>query len=233
MSTTPTGTTSNMPHPELKGKQGYSINSADRDWAKWMEENKTSLLTAFVVLLVAVLGGGYLYNSRHQSKKEFNSQIYSYETESFEAFRKDLDANKLVSSFKALKAKTGSYIGIVPAAVKTSDLLNTHGKKAEALEVVTLAKDSANNDYAEYFINTRLAALYEDLGKNQQAVEVLTAISKSKVDAFPGKTYLDLGRIYLKLNDKEKAKASFQYVLDKAKEDAEFVKMAKLYLSNL
>jgi predicted negative regulator of RcsB-dependent stress response len=198
-----------------------------------MEENKTSLVTAFVVLLVAVLGGGYLYNSRHQSKKEFNAQIFTYEQASFEAFRKDFDANKLVLGFKALKAKTGSYIGIVPAAIKTSDLLNTHNKKAEALEVITLAKDSANNDYAEYFLNTRMAALYEDLGKNQQAVDVLTSISKSKVDAFPGKTYLDLGRIYLKLNEKEKAKASFQYVLDKAKDDAEFVKMAKLYLSNL
>ncbi len=75
--------------------------------------------------------------------------------------------------------------------------------------------------------------MYEDLGKNAEAVEVLKTISKSKTDAFPGKTYLDLGRIYLKLNDKEKAKASFQYVLDKAKDDAEFVKMAKLYLSTL
>jgi predicted negative regulator of RcsB-dependent stress response len=233
MSSTPTGTTSNLGHSELKGQQGYSIKSADRDWSRWMEENKTSLVTAFVVLLVAVLGGGYLYNSRHQSKKEFNAQIFTYEQASFEAFRKDFDANKLVLGFKALKAKTGSYIGIVPAAIKTSDLLNTHNKKAEALEVITLAKDSANNDYAEYFLNTRMAALYEDLGKNQQAVDVLTSISKSKVDAFPGKTYLDLGRIYLKLNEKEKAKASFQYVLDKAKDDAEFVKMAKLYLSNL
>ncbi len=130
MSNTPIGTTNNIAQPEIKAKQGYSVSAPDRDWGKWMEENKTSIITAFVVLLVAVLGGGYLYNSRHQSKKEYNSQIFTFEQESFKAYRADLDGAKLLKSFKALKVKTGTYIGIVPTAVKTSDLLNTHGKKA-------------------------------------------------------------------------------------------------------
>ena len=50
---------------------------------------------------------------------------------------------------------------------------------------------------------------------------------------FEGKTYLDLGRLYLKKGDKQKAKTSFQYVVDKAKDDPEFVKLAKIYLTKL
>jgi uncharacterized protein HemY len=42
-----------------------------------------------------------------------------------------------------------------------------------------------------------------------------------------------LGRLYLKEGNKAKAKSSFEYVLEKAKDEAEFVKIAKLYLAQM
>lgn len=214
-------------------KMGSALPTADKDWIKWIESNLNTVIIAGVILVVAIFGGGYLYNSKNKSKAEYNTKIYSFQTTTLTAFNTDGDAAKLVSGFKALQASTGSYIGLLPAAIKTADALKAKGKKTEALEILESVKNVSSNDYSQYLINSRLAALYEDLGKTQEAITTLTVMSKSNVDVFPGKTYMDLGRMYLKAGDKDKAKASFQYVLDKAKDDPEFVKMSKLYLSNL
>jgi predicted negative regulator of RcsB-dependent stress response len=207
--------------------------AGDRDWSKWIEDNKSTLSVAVVLLLIALFGGGYLLNSRNKSNAISNGKIYNFQMTTLADFKKDANATKLVGSFKAINQEVGNYVGMVPAAIKTSDALLSKGFKAEALEVLTIGKSISSNEFSQYYINTRLAVVYEDLGKNQEAVDTLIAISKSNVDVFPGKTYVDLGRVYLKLGNKEKAKASFQYVLDKASEDAEFVKMAKLYLATL
>ena len=103
----------------------------------------------------------------------------------------------------------------------------------EALEVLTLGQKAAKNDYAEYFILSRLAVVYEDLGQDQNAIDTLTKMNSKSLKIFEGKNYLDLGRLYLKQGNKEKAKASFTYVVEKAKDDSEFVKIAKLYLSKM
>lgn len=210
-----------------------STGGSDKDWTKWIEENKNMLLVAAFIVVVAVFGGGYLYNSKNSSKEVYNNKISTFLVSDLEAYKTSGNDAELLSKFTALHKETGDYIGLVPAAIKTADLLMTQGKKEKALEFLTIAKSISNNDYAQYFINTRLAVIFEDLGKNQEAVDVLTKLSSSDVKVFEGKVYLDLGRVYLKLGNKEKAKASFQYVVDKAKDDAEFVKIAKLQLANL
>ena len=103
----------------------------------------------------------------------------------------------------------------------------------EALEILTIGQNLAKNEYAEYFILSRLAVVYEDLGQDQKAIETLEKMNSKSFKIFEGKNYLDLGRLYLKQGNKEKAKASFTYVVEKAKDESEFVKIAKLYLSKM
>ena len=75
--------------------QGTSINNlgkkiapntrsgGEMDWGKWIEDNKTSLFAAFIVLIVVLVVGGLYINSNNKSKEEFNSKIYQFEQKSF------------------------------------------------------------------------------------------------------------------------------------------------------
>ena len=46
------------------------------------------------------------------------------------------------------------------------------------------------------------------------------------------KTYLDLGILYLKTGNKDKAKTSFDYVLEKSKDET-LLKITRIYLDEL
>jgi predicted negative regulator of RcsB-dependent stress response len=207
--------------------------SGDIDWGKWIEANKNGLTIGLIVLLVAIFGGGYWFTVQSKSKENYNSKIYTFEKSALDEYSKSGNADNLVSSFNLLYQSTGNYVGVIPVVLKVSDALIAHEKLEDALKVLTTGKNISGNEYAQFFINTRLAVVFEDLGKNQEAIDVLNKLSQSDLKVFEGKYYLDLGRVYLKMGNKEKAKASFQYVLDKAKEDIEFVKIAKLELANI
>jgi len=106
------------------------------------------------------------------------------------------------------------------------------GNHQEAYALATKSMDKISNAYTDYFIGIRAAALAENLGNNQEALDILNRLISSSVKYMEDKIYLDLGRLQLKTGDKEKAKSSFQYVIDKGKEE-EFKKMARLYMSEL
>ncbi|MGZ3809534.1 MAG: tetratricopeptide repeat protein, partial [Bacteriovorax sp.] len=139
----------------------------------------------------------------------------------------------LVDGIKSLHKEVGNYSGLIPVVIKASDALMSGQHLNEALEVLTIGQQVSKNEYSDYFIMSRLAVVYEDLGQNQNAILTLEKMNSKSLKIFEGKNYLDLGRLYLKQGDKEKAKASFTYVVEKAKDDSEFVKIAKLYLSKI
>ena len=98
---------------------------------------------------------------------------------------------------------------------------------------MSLGEKIAKNEYNNYFILARMAVVYEDLGQVDKAILTIEKMNSAKFKVFEGKNYVDLGRLYLKMGNKDKAKTSFQYVVDKAHDEAEFVKIAKLYLAKI
>ncbi len=212
-----------------------SINQIinDGDVAQVVSKNKNALIAILVGILVAVVGFGLYSTLADKSKAEFNTKIYAFESGSLKNFNDKSDPKTLVTEVKNLHKEIGNYSGLVPVIIKSSDLLMGQQHLNEALEVLTIGQLVAKNEYAEYFILSRLAVVYEDLGQDQKAIETLEKMNSKSLKVFEGKNYLDLGRLYLKLGNKEKAKASFTYVVEKAKDDSEFVKIAKLYLSKM
>ena len=101
-----------------------------------------------------------------------------------------------------------------------------------AYSVATEAMDKVSNDQAAYFLRMRAAVLAENLNKLDEALKHLNTLISGSIKYMEDKIYLDLGRLQLKTGDTEKAKSSFQHVIDNGKEE-EFKKMAKLYLSEL
>ncbi len=205
----------------------------DDDASSFILKNKNALTGLVVGIVIAVIAFGLYVNFSDKSKSEFNSKIYTYETGALKNYTQNQDAKALVDALKSLKSVIGSYTGLLPVVIKSSDLLMEQGQLNEALEVLQIGLQVSKNDYGTYFVLNRLAVVYEDLGQDQKAIETLEKMNGHSVKIFEGKNYLDLGRLYLKKGDKEKAKASFNFVVEKAKDEVEFVRIAKLYLSKI
>lgn len=212
-----------------------SINQIldEGDAGSFITKNKNAIIAVLALVVVGVLGFGVYSNFSHSSKTEYNSKIYAFETETLKNFNEKSDPKTVVEGVKNLQKEVGNYAGLVPVIIKASDLLTEAQHLNEALEVLNTGLKSAKNEYAEYFLLSRLAVVQEDLGQNQAAIDTIESMNAKSVKVFEGKNYLDLGRLYLKMGNKEKAKASFTYVVEKTKDESEFVKLAKLYLSKL
>lgn len=198
-----------------------------------IKKNKNALLAILVAIVVAVVGFGLYSTLADKSSAEFNSKIYHFESTALKNYTEKSDPQQLVLEIKALQKEIGNYSGLIPVVLKSSDLLMAQQHLPEALEVLKIGVHVSKNEYADYFILSRLAVVYEDLGEDQKAIEILEKMNSESLKIFEGKNYLDLGRLYLKSGDKVKAKASFTYVVEKVKEETEFVKIAKLYLAKL
>lgn len=196
-------------------------------------KNKNVLIAILALVVIAVIGFGVYSSFSEKSKTTFNSKIYAFESESLKTWNDKSDPKLLVEGIKKLHKEMGNYTGLIPLIIKTNDVLVEQNHLNDALEVLSIGQQISNNDYANYFILSRLAVVYEDLGNDDKAIETLVKMNGQSVKIFEGKNYLDLGRLYLKKGDKEKAKASFTFVVEKAKDETEFVKIAKLYLAKL
>jgi predicted negative regulator of RcsB-dependent stress response len=205
----------------------------DGDVGTVISKNKNALIAILVAIVVAVIGFGLYSTFADKSKSEFNSKIYNFELTTLKNYSEKSDPQALVLGIKNLQKEVGNYAGLVPLVLKASYSLMSQQHLAEALEVLKVGQQVSKNEYADYFILSRLAVVYEDLGQDAKAIETLEKMNSQSLKIFEGKNYLDLGRLYLKSGDKVKAKASFTYVVEKVKDETEFVKIAKLYLSKL
>ena len=90
----------------------------------------------------------------------------------------------------------------------------------------------SKDQIARQVILPRLAVVLEELGENTRAVEYLEKNLTLKNTLLQDKTYFDLGRLYLKVGNKEKAKSSMDYVIEKSK-NKDLVKLAKFFLGKI
>lgn len=200
-------------------------------------KNKIAVYTTLGVVVAVIIGFGLFKSFADKSNVQHNTKIYAFESTTL----KDYIANPadpkaakaLESGIENLHLQMGEYLGLLPVIIKATDALVANSHYSEARSILSIGEKIANDDYAEYFIQSRQAVVYEDLGEDKLAIETLEKMTSQSVKIFEGKTYLDLGRLYLKAGNKEKAKASFTHVVEKAKDEAEFVKLAQLYLSKM
>lgn len=200
-------------------------------------KNKVAIFSAIGLIVAGILVFGFIKMFSDKSKAEYNTKIYTFETTVLKDFNESpIDAAKakaLETGIANLNLEMGEYLGLLPLIIKSSDALATSSHFAEARTVLAIGEKVASDDYAKYFILSRQAVVYEDMGEDKLAIETLEKMTSQSVKIFEGKTYLDLGRLYLKAGNKEKAKSNFTHVIEKNKDEVEFVKIAKLYLAKL
>ena len=222
-----------MPNTTTSSNRTLNQILNDGDAGTVINNNKNALIAILVAIVVVVIGFGFYSNFADKSSVENNSKIYNFESTILKNYSNKSDPQSLVVGIKALQKEIGNYSGLVPVVLKASDSLLGQQHLNEALEVLKIGQIVSKNEYADYFIFSRLAVVYEDLGQDQKAIETLEKMNSQSLKIFEGKNYLDLGRLYLKAGDNVKAKTSFTYVVEKLKDETEFVKIAKLYLSKI
>jgi len=131
----------------------------------------------------------------------------------------------------AYNQTSGTLVGL-PTLIELADELVAQDELDASIRALNMAPDMSGMPYAQYFIATRKATVLEDLGNDQQALQVLEQLRDSSAQLLSDKIYLDLGRLYRSTGNIEMARASFQQVLDNMAQN-EFATLARLYLSEL
>lgn len=200
----------------------------------FISKNKSALIALLVLIIGGVIGFGIYRHFDDKSQADFNSKIYTFTSTLVKDYETNpVDPKPMVQGLEQLAKEMEDYLGLVPVSIKVSDLLSIHNHLAEAKSVLEIGEKVAEDDFSTYFILSRKAAVLEDLNETQAAIDTLNKLNSQSTKVLEAKTYLDLGRLYLKTGDKEKARASFKYIIDNKKEEGEFVKIAQLYLSKL
>jgi predicted negative regulator of RcsB-dependent stress response len=200
---------------------------------EWIAENKNLAISLVLIIVLAVIGWGVYQMQVESSNNEKAGVVFKFTESSLKQFSdKKIDAAALVAAHSKLHKDVSGFKGLFATDLLVADQLMAKGNNDEAKAIlektITLAEDAVQ----AYLVRTRLAVVYEDLGEYKNAISVLEEVNNSQMKLMEAKTYLDLGRFYLAIGQKDKAKVNFEYVLNNMAQD-EFAKLAKLYLSEM
>lgn len=196
---------------------------------------KTAALALVLAAFVAVAGFA-LYNYYDgQQKAKVTKALYEFRQGPLKDYQdKKIDALKLYEDFNALEGKYQGQLNLALPLMEISDILVEQGQLEKAQELLQkgVEKYAPKGPLVHYFIGLRYAAVAEDLGQDQVALTSLEKLLGLPFKLLESKLYLDLGRLYLKTQNSDKARASFQHVVDNPGQ-AEMVKLARLYLADM
>lgn len=226
-------TQTNTSGTEAQNRSISEIASSD-DAFNLIQKNKVAIGLGIVLIVLGVLGWGYYSTYKHNTNEALAKVVLTFQTGSLKDFSENkIDGKKATDDFLSMMEKVSGFQGALPIGIQLADTLLLNKNVDDAIRVLTAVKPLAKNDYARYFVLSREAVALEDAGKTEEAIKALEELASNSLKLFEGKTYLDLGRLYLKKGDKEKARKNFEYVVSTAKDEVEFVKIANLYLGQM
>lgn len=202
-----------------------------QDPEKSIQKYRGLFIGGIVILLAIPLTYGIYNNLKEKKITKYGNQIYSFSQKDL----KDLKDGKIkppefINSFTNLLKETSYFDANLPVLLEAADVLIEKNELPAAKEILELGQNNYTNVYEKNLIGLRLSTVYEDLGENDKAIALLEEMASSKVKILEGKIYLDLGRLYKKVNNPAKAKEKFQYVLNNFDEEV-YKKLAQLNLS--
>ena len=197
---------------------------------QFLSENKILLSILCGLALIAPFGYGLVNSSMEKRAAEYNNKIYQFRNEVFEKYReKKLSSTEFISQLRQIKEELGGFRGLHPFLLNFADEMMHREDWKEAEEVLQwgMKKYSQGHLLGDLF-RLRLTTLYEDTGQLEKAVDILLELTANEdTPLLRDKLYLDLSRLYLALQNVEKAKAGLDYVLEHSKEN-ELLRLAKL-----
>ncbi|MCO4793505.1 MAG: tetratricopeptide repeat protein [Bacteriovoracaceae bacterium] len=199
----------------------------------WIAERKGLAITLVVLILCGVIGWGIFQNQMEGSNNKKAGVVYAFTQSSLKDFSdKKIEVAALMTAHQKLHNDLSGFKGLFTNDLIVADHLVKVGNNNEAKKVLEGALPLAKDAVQAYLVRSRMAVVYEDLGEFKNAISVLEDLNSSQTKLMESKNYLDLGRLYMAVGMKDKAKVNFEYVLNNMAQD-EFAKLAKLYLSEL
>lgn len=194
---------------------------------------KTAIIAIVVVSALTVAGLGVYSHNSNKHAQEASYKVYQLSQVSLTGLLADkVDAKTFSDEFLKLNSETSSFKSLVPVAITASDYLISKDKNEEAKSILSELVAEHGKGMAGYFLRVRLAVALENLNDVKGAIEQLEAVIGSKHKYLSAKLYTDLGRLYMQDGNKEKAKASFDYVVENFKR-SEFYRVAQIYLGEM
>lgn len=219
------------PQPLSSSYGSWESALRETEIGEFILKYKKAILGIFLVLIVTILAMVAVSYRNKENNKKWSEQIYSFKTDVFKNYSdKKTESSKLKEQFeKMMDGMKGEQISLLPL-IEVVDELYKNKESAMALDFLSrYGTDSLKKDPVSlYLVNSRMATLLEESGEVDQAIVYLERLLSSPVKIMESKTVLDLGRLYLKKGDKEKAQAQFQFVIDNTTQQ-DLVKLARLY----
>ncbi len=196
-------------------------------------EYRKLLIAAVIALVVGTIGFVIWKQSVQSSHNAAAVEIFDFQTKVWtEAKAQKIPVDELMSLFRALPDQAKSAPLMLSLSLEMSKFLFDQGKFAEADEVLKSFEVGKGSAITGTFVAFQRSVILESLGKNDEAVALLEVVAQNKDSLFKPKLYLEIGRLSLAMGNKDKAKTSFEYVLNNYPND-EYAKLAKLYLSEV
>ena len=191
--------------------QDFDTEMKKTELGDYIIKNKGLVIGLTIIIIGVILGLGIYKNVLRKNNIHAAEKLYSFEIGDLKNFEAgNLTAKELTSNYSILASDLKTTDAYVSMSIIVFDKLYTKGHFSEALNVVEGLE--AKNTHQAFFLDMRKAAAFEEVGQVDKAIAKLNAIVSGQDKMMEGKIYLDLGRLYLKNNNKEMAKKSFKHV---------------------
>jgi len=191
------------------------------------------LIILGVIVGIIVVGWGFAQKDSQGKKVALSNKLHTLSNEKLSLFSEGkIEAKVILEEFKSLVNESNAPEVALAFALKFNDELIKKEDFQASSDLLASMDESIKDGIARQVLLSRLALSLEEIGDYNKAVETLNSVLVLKYAVLEDKTYFDLGRLYLKLGNKDKAKSSLDYVVDKSK-DTELVKLAKYFLAKI
>lgn len=225
MNTSSSHTSSSSPLAEALG---------DTEVGSFISRHLTALISLLVLILVGLFSWGIYSYQKEKRHEAYSETIYRFQRSDMAPFLAgEVSVSEFMTKLEGVGHEVGYFIGLVPVVIQASDELLRRGQWEEAIKALKMVSAHKSEPTVHYFIATREAQAYEDMGQYQEAIGVLEGLRSSPMKLLEDKLYLDLGRLYYRTGDREKARLSFEHVLSSPMAQNEFATLARLFLSEL
>ena len=200
-----------------------------------INENKKLILIIGAILVAMILGYSVFSHLKETQMQENLEAVFEVESTVFNPYIEGkVDSEAFKKSLMTVSQDVMTSANLIPSLLASLNKLENEGKLDQ--DILTLVQNWTNklNKSSDLylFVALRVSSLLEDQAQAVKAAQVLEEVRQSKNLFLQDRVHYELGRIYISLNNVERAKERLEF-LTKNFEKSIYSTKAKLLLSGL